>query len=360
MHLTEKERIEVLIMIGFGDRVRTQQEVCDLFNANHPDRPPITRSTVSKIELKFAEHGNVRDLPKGRPAKVSEDSKIDVLLEIQNNPHVAISTISSNCNLSSGSVSQILRANNYHPYKVQLIHELLEDDFDRRTQFCEQIIEMNNQNLDFTRKIIFSDEATFVLNGHVNRQNYRYWATENPHWTQDCHTQYRQKINVWAGIVENQILGPYFFEENLNGERYLDFLQNELIPALAVLFPNPQNPDIPHNDIWFQHDGAPPHFARAVRQFLDLTFPNRWIGRRGPIEWPPRSPDITPLDFFLWGYLKSKVYVNRPNNLDDLKQRIRQEIRLIPPQVIENVQRETILRLEKCIEVNGQNIEHLL
>ena len=75
---------------------------------------------------------------------------------------------------------------------------------------------------------------------------------------------------------------------------------------------------------------------------MDVTFPNKWIGRRGPIEWPPRSPDITPLDFFLWGYLKSEVYVNRPNNVDDLKQRIRQEIRLISPEVIENVQRETI------------------
>ena len=53
MHLSEKERIEVLMMIGFGDIVRTQQEVCSLFNASHPDRPPITRSTVSKTELKF-------------------------------------------------------------------------------------------------------------------------------------------------------------------------------------------------------------------------------------------------------------------------------------------------------------------
>ena len=99
---------------------------------------------------------------------------------------------------------------------------------------------------------------------------------------------------MWADIVENRILGPYFFEGTLNGERYLDFLQFELIPALAVLFPNPQDPDIPHNDIWFQQDGAPPHFAMAVREFLDVTFANKWIGRRGPIEWPPRSPDITP------------------------------------------------------------------
>ena len=42
--------------------------------------------------------------------------------------------------------------------------------------------------------------------------------------------------------------------------------------------------------------------------FLDATFPNRWIGRGGPTLWPPRSPDITSLDFFLWGYVKDKVF----------------------------------------------------
>ena len=49
----------------------------------------------------------------------------------------------------------------------------------------------------------------------------------------------------------------------------------------------------------FQQDGAPPHWGLQVRQFLSETFLDRWIGRDGPILWPPRSPDITPLDFFL-------------------------------------------------------------
>ena len=53
--------------------------------------------------------------------------------------------------------------------------------------------------------------------------------------------------------------------------------------------------------IIFQQDGAPPHWGSDVRRFLDAAFLNRWIGRDGPTPWPPRSPDITPLDFFLWG-----------------------------------------------------------
>ncbi|PNF20181.1 hypothetical protein B7P43_G16983 [Cryptotermes secundus] len=51
--------------------------------------------------------------------------------------------------------------------------------------------------------------------------------------------------------------------------------------------------------IHFQQDGAPPHYLGEVREYLNTRFPGRWIGREAPIAWPPRSPGLTPLDFFL-------------------------------------------------------------
>jgi hypothetical protein len=96
----------------------------------------------------------------------------------------------------------------------------------------------------------------------------------------------------------------------LDGARCLTLLQEDPKPALAALFPNLLNSDLPDIRIWYQQDGAPPHYAVIVRRYLDEVFPNRWVGRRGQTEWPTRSPDLTPLDFYLWGYLKSKVYVN--------------------------------------------------
>ncbi|XP_063898861.1 probable RNA-directed DNA polymerase from transposon X-element [Helicoverpa armigera] len=74
-----------------------------------------------------------------------------------------------------------------------------------------------------------------------------------------------------------------------------------------------------------QQDGAPAHYHRAVRSYLDATYPNYWIGRGGPIAWPPRSPDPTPLDFYLWGRVKDLVYGHSGNNIrnvDELKTRI--------------------------------------
>jgi hypothetical protein len=62
---------------------------------------------------------------------------------------------------------------------------------------------------------------------------------------QEIHTQYPQKVNVWAGIIDDRNLGPFFFANNLTGDTYLQFLQLEFMPALAALFPNANNPDLP-------------------------------------------------------------------------------------------------------------------
>jgi hypothetical protein len=60
-------------------------------------------------------------------------------------------------------------------------------------------------------------------------------------------------------------------------------------------------------------------------------FPGHLISLRGDIGWPARSHDLTPCDFFLWGYLKAKVYARRPGTIEQLKEAIRQEIAAIPP-----------------------------
>ena len=87
--LSEIERIEILMMFGWGDRRRHLDEVCELFNNTHPERQAITKSTVSKIVKKFHEHGTVKDLPRtGRP-KLNDNIKLDVLLSYNENPHLS-------------------------------------------------------------------------------------------------------------------------------------------------------------------------------------------------------------------------------------------------------------------------------
>ncbi|KAJ8912794.1 hypothetical protein NQ315_002552 [Exocentrus adspersus] len=128
--LTETQRIEILMMIGYGDRKRTEIEVRDLFNNTHPDYQ-IHRSTVGRILQKYRFSGHVKDLPRtGRPP-VPDDVQLTVLLTVAVNPHVSTRQVGLDLHISHMTAHRILKREKYHPYKLRLIHELAEDDFDR-------------------------------------------------------------------------------------------------------------------------------------------------------------------------------------------------------------------------------------
>ncbi|ERL84253.1 hypothetical protein D910_01634 [Dendroctonus ponderosae] len=112
--------------------------------------------------------------------------------------------------------------------------------------------------------------------------------------------------------------------------------------------------------MWLQLDGAPPHYHFEVRQFLNANFQNRWIGRNGFQNSPPRSPDLTPLDFFLWGYIKGIVYHTLPTTSHDMKTRIRDAFKTVTPQMLSRVGSCFEKRIYKCLEMDGQRFEHLL
>ncbi|KAJ8933048.1 hypothetical protein NQ318_000728 [Aromia moschata] len=110
-----------------------------------------------------------------------------------------------------------------------------------------------------------------------------------------------------------------------------------------------------------QLDGAPAHFSRLVRQYLNTTFPDRWIGRGSQMPWPVRSPDFNPLDFCAWGYMKSLVYEHEINTREELWQKINNAaVPLRNEQLFFKIRRSFNKRVHKCIEVNGHHFEHLL
>lgn len=112
--------------------------------------------------------------------------------------------------------------------------------------------------------------------------------------------------------------------------------------------------------MWFQQDGAPPHHALIVRAFLNNNYNNRWIGRSGPVAWPPCSPDLTSPDFYLWGYLKDVVFAQRTTTKEDMMERIRRACATIPRDTLLSTVRNFERRLNLCLEANGGNFEQLL
>ena len=87
--------------------------------------------------------------------------------------------------------------------------------------------------------------------------------------------------------------------------------------------------DVEDEEFYFQQDGTLQHYHRDARSFLRDILPSRWIGRRGFVEYPQRSPDITPL-YFLWGYLKDRVHAMKPATVAELRAAIERECTQIP------------------------------
>ncbi|GFS48491.1 transposable element Tcb2 transposase [Trichonephila clavipes] len=109
-------------------------------------------------------------------------------------------------------------------------------------------------------------------------------------------------------------------------------------------------------ELWFQQDGATCPTARAIIDLLKDTFGDRLISRFGPVNWPPRSCDLTPLDYFLWGYVKSLVYADKPQTLDHLEDNIRRVIADIRPQMLEKVIENWTSRLDYIRASRGSHM----
>ena len=114
------------------------------------------------------------------------------------------------------------------------------------------------------------------------------------------------------------------------------------------------------HEAWFQQDGATSHTARQSMAAVRELFGNHVISRFGEIPWPPRSLDLSVCDFFLWGYLKNWVYTTRPKTLDELKQRIQDEIRGIPVEMLQRAMGNLNSRLKECVCRGGRHLQDVI
>lgn len=350
--LTIGEKVEIIRL--FGNNERSSRQVSVIFNERHYDRAPISHNTAAKINRLFASTGAVFKTRARRynlnQRRYPDDERI--LAEFRNNPNGSIRSVARILNLTKNKVWRCLKRNRIRAFKPKFLHTLLNGDFERRFEFCLWLQGNYLNDRHFLKNIMFTDEATFTTNGVVSSQNCRFWAAENPNWVINSKNQYSEKVNVWCGILNERIVGPFFLD-NLNGENFLHFLQSDFYDFLMEL------PLAQRQNLYFQLDGAPAHNSLIVRNFLNVNFPMKWIGRNSPLEpWPPRSPDITPCDFFLWGYLKNKVYATRPRNRQELCIRIRQACQEITPQTLRKLNLRLRRIVEKCIVVEGSYVEN--
>jgi hypothetical protein len=152
-----------------------------------------------------------------------------------------------------------------------------------------------------------------------------------------------QKTGVWCAITASRIVGPIFFENIINSERYVTDI---LRPFFESIKDEEKTYDC------FIQDGATAHTADYSINVLNEVFEDRLISRG---LWPARSPDLNPCDFYLWGNLKDKVYSNNHHTLDELKQSIRETSTSIEASEVKLVSNNIFKRLEAFLRADRRH-----
>lgn len=352
---TAEEYVDMIII--YGECLKNRRRARELYRIRFPDRPTPNENTFVNLERTLRQgHFPSGNRGNSRRSVRNEENIINVLAYVNINPHVSTRKLSDELGITKSSVERILQDFKYHPFKVHLVQGLFPGDADRRLQFIAHLLGKLEDDRAFLTKIMWGDEAKFHNNGVVNRHNSNYWSPVNPHWVMETRFQNIWSVNVWCGLFNGRIIGPYFYEGTLTGERYLHFLEHSLPEFLEEI------PLLERQQMWWQQDGAPAHNAHMVTNFLQNRFGNNFIANASPLlRWPARSPDLSPLDYFFWGTLKDMVYLSKPQNLEDLKNKIRNACRRITPQmIIATCTRNLLTRLEACVTAEGLHFEHLL
>jgi hypothetical protein len=193
----------------------------------------------------------------------------------------------------------------------------------------------------------FTDEAWFYLSGYIIVQNNRYWSSINPRQTFEV-PLHDQKIGVWCAITASRIVGPIFFENTINSERYVTDI-------LGPFFDSITEEKKRHG--YFMQDGATAHTATYSINALNEMFENRLISRG---LWPSVSPDLSLCDFYLWGNLKDIVYSNNPHTLVELMQSVRDTVSSVEVRELRLLSNNIFKGLEACLRAEGRRFEHLL
>lgn len=343
----------------YGEAQSNGRAAQRLYAERYPYRETPSHTIFYRVEQRLRERGTFRanrvncGVQRNRRTPMFDE---EVLHLIEENPRTSTRTIAHAMQTNHANVWRVLQEQLIYPYRPQRVQALTPADYAPRVEFCRWYLRRCLDEPRFSRMILFTDEASFTREGVFNSRNSHFWSDENLYVTVTRSNQRKFSVNMWAGIINDYLIGPYILPPRLTGRIYSIFLE-EVLPGLLE--------DIPldiRQHLWFQHDGAPAHFSVDVQEHLNATFGGRWIGRGGPVAWPPRSPDLTPLDFFLWGHMKALVYETPVVSQEDLVARVAAAAYDIQhrPGIFERVRENMTRRCHACIESGGRNFEQFL
>lgn len=187
---------------------------------------------------------------------------------------------------------------------IQIVHKLETEDNAARQATCHDLLEAVKKD-NLLHHVVFCDESTFQTYGDANKHTYRIRANEQSKCTARVATEHTQSECVdRIRKVE---------EETITNNVYLDMLERFL--------------ELQLRNVWIMdtvllQNGAPPHFALTVLDYLSHAFPSKWVGSRFAKNVGTAVTIFDPRDFIHWGFVEFKVYQVKVRNNEQFKKRL--------------------------------------
>jgi hypothetical protein len=164
--------------------------------------------------------------------------------------------------------------------------------------FCQWFLQQRGRDPSFPAFVIFTGEAQFTRDGIQNFRNQHLWVDENTHSSFPSHNITNRSSQSASGPTSVVIIysDRTYFQTGLYRAELRSSVGNNMPDFLA---------DVP---LIIRRELHSSHVSLGGRNYRNRNLRARWIGRDGSIAWPPRTPDLNPLNFYLWFFLKSLVY----------------------------------------------------
>ena len=317
-----------------------------MYAERYPDCTTPSRSTFANIIQTFKETGNVNNKKRNRlKSATDERHAIDILASVAHNPHVSSRQLKHEGRISQRSVLRILHTNKFHPYHTCYFVRSSGDEFRRRVEFSEWGLRKLQTDDLFLTKIPFTDEATFTNHGQVNLRNMHCWSSENSHWLRKVDKHRSWSVNLWCGLLNNRIIGPYFCDGILNNARYFDFLREVLPQSLDDMVPTR----------WMFCTFCTENYRGSEQQIwrsLD------WSVRQYKMACTFARPNTSGLLFVGYYYITSLQWT--PTTREDTQVRITGACSTLSSDEIQRAVLSTATRFQACMTGNGQHFEDVL
>lgn len=320
-------------------------------------------STISFLCQKFEKTGSVlmRKAGSGRPKSARTEENIGAVEQLlcsqDDKPGSSLSTreVATAVGISDWSVRNIAKCDlKLRCFKRSPAQVITEATRLKRLQRSKQLL--RRLPITKSKQVFFTDEKVFYVSPPVHSQNNRVWSGGKKRDISSRRllaqrAKFSAKVMVSAGVCFGGKGRLHFIDEKakINAEYYTTKLLPKLFTDCRQTL---------HRNFIFQQDGAPAHSSRQAQQFISENCPD-FIGKD---EWPPNSPDLNPLDYYVWGAMLEKYgkCQPKPANKEELRVALMKIWRELPQENINKAVLSFRKRLRACVRADGMHFEQLL